>query len=59
MSIRQSFNEAALFVSSGVAGLVVIEDDAGRLLHYDWVGYFAVIMSIVAVLVARRLKSIA
>ncbi|MEL6358133.1 MAG: MFS transporter, partial [Bacteroidota bacterium] len=59
MSIRQSFNEAALFVSSGLAGLVVVEDEAGRLLNYEWVGYFAVIMSIVAVLVARRLKSIA
>ena len=54
MSIRQSFNELALFLSSSLAGLIIVEDDLGRL-----VGYFAIFMSIVAIFLARRLKAIA
>lgn len=59
MSIRQSFNEAALALSSFVAGLIVVEDSDGSLLNYELVGYFAIFMSVVAVLVASRLKAVA
>lgn len=59
MSIRQSFNELALFMSSFLAGLIIVEDEAGRLVNYELVGYFAIFMSLVAVLVARRIKAIA
>lgn len=59
MTFRQSFNEAALFLSSGMAGLIIGEDAEGRLVNYEYVGYFAIFMSVVAVLVARRLKAIA
>lgn len=59
MSIRQSFNELALFLSSFLAGLIIVEDESGQLVNYELVGYFAIFMSVVAVLVARRLKAIA
>ncbi len=59
MSIRQSFNELALFASSFMAGLIIVEDADGRLLNYELVGYFAIFMSIVAIFVARRIKAIA
>ncbi len=59
MSIRQSFNELALFMSSFLAGLIIVEDEAGRLVNYELVGYFAIFMSLLAVLVARRIKAIA
>lgn len=59
MSIRQSFNELALFLSSSLAGLIIVEDELGRLVNYEYVGYFAIFMSIVAIFVARRLKAIA
>lgn len=59
MSIRQSMNEAALALSSFVAGFIIIEDTDGSLLHYDWVGYFAIFMSVIAIFVARRLKAVA
>lgn len=59
MSIRQSFNELALFASSFLAGLVIVEDADGRLVNYELVGYFAILMSIVAIFVARRIKAIA
>lgn len=59
MSIRQSFNEAALALSSFVAGLIIVEDSDGSLLNYELVGYFAIFMSVVAVFVASRLKAVA
>lgn len=59
MSIRQSFNELALFASSFMAGLIIVEDAEGRLVNYELVGYFAIFMSILAIFVARRIKAIA
>lgn len=59
MSIRQSFNEAALALSSFVAGLIIVENEDGSLRNYELVGYFTIAMSVVAVLLARRIKAIA
>ncbi len=59
MSIRQSVNEAALALSSFLAGLIIVERPDGSLGHYAWVGYLAIAMSILAIFLARRLRSIA
>ena len=59
MSIRQSVNELALAVSSFVAGLIITEAPDGSLQHYDWVGYFTMGMSLVAVYAASRIKAVA
>ena len=58
MSIRQSVNEMALFLSTVVAGFIITEDAAGRLEHYNWLGYFTILMSIVAVFTASRIRSV-
>lgn len=58
MSIRQSVNEAGLALSSFVAGLLVVERPDGSLGQYHLVGYFAIGMSILAVFLARRLRSV-
>ncbi len=59
MSIRQSINELALAVSSFVAGLIITEAPDGSLLHYDWVGYFTMGMSVLAVVTALRIRAVA
>lgn len=59
MSIRQSVNEGGLALSSVVAGFVITEGADGRLIHYERVGYLAIGMSIVALLLAQRLRIIA
>ncbi len=59
MSVRQSVNEAALFISSLIAGFIVIENPDGSLGHYEYVGYLAIGMSIIAVLLASRLRAVA
>ena len=59
MSIRQSVNEMALFFSSAVAGFIITEGPDGKLEHYEWLGYFTIFMSIVAVFAARRVRAVA
>ncbi len=56
MSIRSSANELALFISSFVAGMIVEERTDGGLLNYQYVGYIAIAMSILAIGIARQLK---
>ena len=59
MSIRQSVNEAALFGSTLIAGFVITEGEGGLLVGYEYLGYFTMVMSVVAVAAASRLKPIA
>lgn len=56
MSIRSSANELALALGSLIAGVIVIENPDGSLANYQYVGYIAIFMSIVAVLIGRTLK---
>lgn len=56
MSIRSSVNELAFAIASFIAGLIVVENDTGKLEHFHYVGYLAIFMSILAVLLARTLK---
>ena len=59
MSIRQSVNEMALFASTLIAGFIITEDANGKLEHYEVLGYFTIVMSIVAVWAASRLRAVA
>lgn len=59
MSIRSSANEAALAISSIVAGAIVSENPDGSLVNYEYVGYIAIGMSILAIWVASKLKAVA
>ncbi|NJC27463.1 MFS transporter [Neolewinella antarctica] len=59
MSIRQSVNEAALFGSTLVAGLIITENEQGMLDGYENLGYFTMVMSVVAVVTASRLRAVA
>lgn len=56
MSVRSSANEFALFLGSLIAGSIIKEQEDGSLLHYEYVGYFTIFMSIVAILLSRTLK---
>jgi len=58
MSIRQSVNEMALFFSTLVAGFIVTEDASGKLDGYQYLGYFTMVMSVLAVWAASRIKAV-
>jgi predicted MFS family arabinose efflux permease len=59
MSIRQSINEMALFASTLIAGFIITEGPDGKLEHYEWLGYFTMLMSVIAVWAASRIRSVA
>ena len=59
MSIRQSINEMALFASTVIAGFIITEGPDGKLEHYEWLGYFTMFMSVVAVWAASRIRAVA
>lgn len=59
MSIRQSVNDGALFISTIIAGFIITEGPDGKLEHYEWLGYFTMLMSVIAVWAASRIKAIA
>lgn len=58
MSIRSSMNEASLALSSFIAGLIVSIDESGKLIDYPYVGYIAIVMSLLAILLAWRIRSV-
>jgi len=58
MAMRQSVNQAGLAIASYVGGVLVIENADGTLGHYHYVGYFALAMSVLAVVLAWRLKAV-
>lgn len=55
-----SFNSACRQLTNGfaayLAGLIITQGEDGKLLHYDWVGYFAIFMGIVSIFISRKLK---
>lgn len=59
MSIRQSINEMALFASTLIAGFIITEGPDGKLEHYEWLGYFTMLMSVIAVWAASRVRAVA
>lgn len=56
MSMRTSVQQLAMGLSSVIAGFIVVEGENGLLINYEIVGYYAIIMSILAVIVGRLLK---
>jgi predicted MFS family arabinose efflux permease len=57
-----SFNSAVQQLSAGLAsflaGLILAEGVNGELLNYDTVGYFAIVLSLLCIPLARRIKVI-
>lgn len=56
MSLRASANEFALFLGSLIAGTIIDTNEDGSLLYFEYVGYVAIAMSILAMLLSRRLR---
>ncbi len=56
MSFRASANQGALFVSSLIAGAIIGTNEDESLQNYEIVGYIAIVMSIAAIIMARKLK---
>jgi len=55
-----SFNSACRQLTNGFAayfgGLIITQGEDGLLHHYDWVGYVAIGMGILSIIIARKIK---
>lgn len=58
MSIVTAIREFASSLASIISGIIVIEAADGRLVHYDKVGYLAAVCSVLAIIVAWRVKPV-
>jgi MFS transporter, DHA1 family, inner membrane transport protein len=57
MSINSSLQQIAAGVASLLAGAIVVRSESGALLNYEYVGYMGISFSIIALLIARKLKT--
>ena len=55
-----SFNSACRQLTNGFAayfgGLIITQGEDGLLHHYDWVGYIAIEMGILSIIIARKIR---
>ena len=59
MSINTSLREFSAGLASLLAGWIVVETESGGpLLNYNYVGYMAILASIIAILLIRKLKMV-
>lgn len=58
MSVLSSVVSFASSAGSAVAGLVVVQGSDGRLLNYGFIGWFAVILTVAAILMGRGIKEV-
>jgi len=56
MSIRTVVNQLAIGLSSQIAGFIIVKNADGTLGNYEYTGYFAIFMSLVALAMVVRLK---
>lgn len=57
MSINSSVQQLSSGLASIIAGLIVI-DQGGTLERYNYVGYFAIVITIVCILLGQKIKSV-
>ncbi len=58
MSVRTSINQAAMGAGSFLAGIIIVERADESLGNYAYVGYIAIAMSALAILLAWKLKAV-
>ncbi len=56
MSINSSFVQLGSGMAALLGGIIVGEDDSHKILNYEYVGYFAIAMSILCLFIAKGLK---
>ena len=55
MSINGSVQQLGSGIASLAAGVIVITDDSGKILHYNWVGYLSILVLIVSLILGRHI----
>ncbi len=58
MSINSSVQQITAGIAASIAGVIVTKDASGALVNYQYVGYLAIVVSLLGILVSRRLRTI-
>lgn len=58
MSINSSVQLLAQSIAVYWAGLIIVKQPNGQLLHYEWVGYVAMAMLFASIFIARTVKAV-
>jgi len=56
MSFNSSIQQLANGIAAFLAGMVVLNVN-GKLIHYNWLGYFSIAMAFISIFIALKLKS--
>lgn len=56
MSLKSALQQLSIASAAGISGIIVVFDEHQHLMHYEWVGYLSVVICILAMLIAPRLK---
>ncbi len=56
MSVKAAFQQLGIFLASVISGALVVDNGSGILEGYDLVGYLSIGISLVAIVLARKLK---
>ncbi len=57
MSITSSMQQISAGVASYIAGLIIVKQPNGELLHYDWVGYLSIAATLLCLFLVTRIRS--
>ncbi|HYE56762.1 MAG TPA: MFS transporter, partial [Chitinophagaceae bacterium] len=55
MSFNSSFQQLFTGMASLIAGMIVVKDAAGRIHHYNWVGYLSILVVFSTLFIAQKL----
>jgi len=58
MSFNSSVQQLSTAFASLLAGLIVTKNDAGQLQNYQYVGIIAAVLSLISILIVKRVKSV-
>lgn len=55
MSFNGSVQQLGTSIASVLAGLIVLKDKAGKIQHYEWLGYLSIVVLVASLLLGRYL----
>lgn len=58
MNLNSSLQQLGLGLASFIGGLIITKNDAGELMHYDIIGYISIAVSMICLVVMRRVKAV-
>ena len=56
MSVKSAMQQLAIASSAFLGGIIIQFNNARQLVHYEWIGYLSIAISILAIFMSRKLK---